>query len=223
MEPEFWLERWQRGEIGFHQDELNPHLRRFWHQLGIAANACVFVPLCGKSKDMEWLHERGHAVWGIEISPVALEAFFQSPARVPTIRQYGELTLYTAQRYNLFLGDYFALEPVHIPHIGAVYDRASLVALPPQSRQRYAQQMARLLPPGTQVLLISVDYPAEQMQGPPFAVSGQQIHALYGAMFDVRELEARNVLDDNPRFRERGVTRLEERVYVLVRNNNVAG
>ena len=44
MKKEFWLERWQRAEIGFHQDEVNPHLPRYWPEL--KQQSCrVFVPL----------------------------------------------------------------------------------------------------------------------------------------------------------------------------------
>jgi len=33
MDKEFWLERWERAEIGFHQDEVNPYLRPLYDAL----------------------------------------------------------------------------------------------------------------------------------------------------------------------------------------------
>lgn len=46
MEKDFWLERWEREEIGFHQNEVNPYLRQYWQELHLARDSVVFVPLC---------------------------------------------------------------------------------------------------------------------------------------------------------------------------------
>ena len=72
MHPEFWLERWQQNQIGFHQARVNPYLQQFWPQLGIAQTGRVFVPLCGKSSDMLWLRAQGHEVVGVEFSELAV-------------------------------------------------------------------------------------------------------------------------------------------------------
>lgn len=217
MEPEFWLERWRNNEIGFHQDQINPNLPNFWPTLVPETNVSVFVPLCGKSADMDWLHERGHRVFGVDISPIAIKAFFDERKLAPQITSQGRLTCYEALHFTLWCGDFFALERAHLTGVSAVYDRASLVALPPALRFRYSEHMTQLLALGTEVLLISLDYPPEQMQGPPFAINAMEIHALYDDAFDVRELAMHNTLDDNPRFRERGLTRFEEHVYALRR------
>jgi thiopurine S-methyltransferase len=52
MDKDFWLERWERKEIGFHQNEINPYLIQYWQELNINHGGEVFVPLCGKSLDM---------------------------------------------------------------------------------------------------------------------------------------------------------------------------
>ena len=77
MEAEYWQSKWIENKIGFHQSEINKRLISYWPD--IAANAVpgkVFVPLCGKSKDMLWLHQQGHSVVGVELSALAAEAFF---------------------------------------------------------------------------------------------------------------------------------------------------
>src|SRR5512138_1105185 len=76
MKRDFWLERWERGETGFHQDEINPYLLQHWPELHVAPGGEVFVPLCGKSLDMVWLRERGYFVLGVELSPIAVQDFF---------------------------------------------------------------------------------------------------------------------------------------------------
>ena len=58
MDPEFWHERWARGEIGFHQHDFNTHMLAFTDRLGVSPGEHVFVPLCGKSLDLLWLLTR---------------------------------------------------------------------------------------------------------------------------------------------------------------------
>lgn len=219
MEPEFWIERWKKNEIGFHQQQYNCNLLEFWPALMPDAATPVFVPLCGKSADMVWLHERGHTVYGVDISPIAVAAFFQELQLVPRITAHGALQRYEAARYTIWCGDLFDLDQDALPGIAAVYDRASLVALPPNLRARYAQHLAHLTTAGTPVLLVTLDYPGQQMDGPPFSVGVSEINTLYARTFEVRELVVRNTLDDNPRFRERGLTRLDERVFSLIRKS----
>lgn len=222
MEPEFWIERWQRNEIGFHQDRINPYLEQFWAELVPDQHSEVFVPLCGKSQDMVWLHERGHSIVGVELSLIAVENFFVEQQIVPTRRKLDGLILFESEGYKIYCGDYFELKFQHVAQVHAVYDRASLVALPPPLRARYVQHLAQLLAAGTRTLLVALDYPDQQMQGPPFAVSDAEVRRLFGDWFVIDNRLVRDTLDDNPRFKERGLSRLEERVYTLQRNTTPA-
>ncbi len=217
MDQAFWHARWQANEIGFHQAEINPYLQTYWPGFAAAAGGCVFVPLCGKSRDMLWLASQGQRVLGVEISPIAAAAFFTENALQCSVeteppfvrRQSGEITLLE--------GDFFALTPVHLTGVTAVYDRASLIALPAVLRRRYAQRMAELLPAGVPVLLITLDYPHGEMDGPPFAVTTAEVKELFAADFQIESLGGQDILADNPRFQARGLTRLEERVFRLRR------
>lgn len=217
METSFWLDRWQRNEIGFHQDTINSHLQTFWPRLGAAPRSTVFVPLCGKSRDMLWLAAQGYRVLGVEISPLAVEAFFSENGLQPRRSVAGAFARWECDEVSLLCGDFFALTPTLLEGGTAVYDRASLIALPPQMRQRYAQHLAELLPPGNKVLLITMEYPQHQMQGPPFCVLEDEVRTLYDDGFHVSAIHGENILDRNPRFRERGLTELREHVYVLTR------
>src|SRR5689334_25114233 len=76
MDPNFWRERWKQGQHGFHRSDVNPALVEHWPRLGLDARAAVFVPLCGKSLDLWWLRDRGHAVTGVELSAIAVRDFF---------------------------------------------------------------------------------------------------------------------------------------------------
>jgi len=215
MNRDFWQARWDEGRIGFHQDEVNPYLQRYWQSLGVAPGATVFVPLCGKSRDMLWLRDRGHAVIGVEIVPRAVEAFFAENGLAATQRQRGKLTLWESEGIKIFRGDFFDITANDVAGVGAVYDRASLIALPPSMRQRYAAHLRAILPGKVNVLLVTMDYPQSEMDGPPFAVTEQEVAALYQDHFNIEQVCSEDILVANPRFQEQGLSRLLEKVYVL--------
>ena len=138
MQPEFWHERWSSNRIGFHRDAPLPLLVAHWTALGLAPDARVFVPLCGKSLDMVWLAERGHRVLGVELSELAVRQFFDERGLVPAIHETAAGAHFVAGAYELIVGDAFALEADVLADCAAVYDRAALIALPPDLRRTYA-------------------------------------------------------------------------------------
>ena len=144
MQREFWLGRWEEGQIGWHQPAAHRALPAFWPDLGIPPGGRVFVPLCGKSLDMVWLRERGHAVAGIDLSAVAARAFFDERGLTPQVASIGELERWTAGGYEYWVGDLFAMTERDLGPVAAVYDRAALVALPPDMRARYYGHLRRL-------------------------------------------------------------------------------
>lgn len=203
MNPDFWLERWQRNEIGFHQPRPHPALQRLWASLGVAPGARVFVPLAGKSLDLVWLASQGHEVVGIELSEIAVRDFAAEHGR--------------PARIDLRQGDLFDLTPETLGPIDAVFDRASLVALPPAMRGRYAAKLAELARPGARTLLVTMEYDQSRMPGPPHSVPEDEVHALFGATHEVQFVERDSALADFPRFAQRGVDRLAEAVWRLTR------
>ena len=215
MTHEYWLNRWERNEIGFHQEGFNPYLMEYWTLLNIPDSGKVFLPLCGKSRDMIWLHNRGHAIFGVELSKLAVADFFQENKFNPIRQAERDFTRYAAGRITILQGDFFNLNKKHLEKVSAVYDRASLVALPPDTRQRYVRHMMHLLPPATQILLVGFDYPQSEMQGPPYAVSSQEISMLYQHHAEINLLKQVDVLDENPRFQQLGLSRLEENIVLL--------
>lgn len=213
-----WLERWREGRIGFHQPEVNAHLVQWWPQIGMPAGSRVFVPLCGKSQDLTWLAGRGHRVVGSELSPLAVSAYFEEAGIAPARRHAGAFERWSHGLITVLCGDFFALDPAITGRLDACYDRAALVALPASLRPRYIEKLAELLAPGAPVLLIGLDYPPAEMEGPPFPVPEAEIRQLAADRFRVSVLAAgTDMLADNPRFAERGLSRMEETVYRLDR------
>ena len=218
MEKSFWHERWERQEIGFHQNEINPFLARHWPELQLAPDAKVFVPLCGKSLDMLWLRKQGHPVLGVELSPIAAQTFFRENGYMPEHTAKRDFECYEAGNIRILCGDFFDLKKDDVKDVRTVYDRASMVALPPAMRERYVRHLLDILPPATRILLLSFDYHQPEMPGPPFAVSVEEVELLYKGRANIRLLSRHDTLDENPRFRERGLTRLQENIFLLALN-----
>jgi thiopurine S-methyltransferase len=215
MNRDFWQARWDEGRIGFHQEEVNPHLQRYWPALGVPPGGSVFVPLCGKSRDMLWLRDHGHPVIGVEIVPRAVEAFFAENNLASTHRSHGAFTLWESEGIKIYQGDFFDLTAGEVGGIAAVYDRASLIALPPSERRRYAAHLHAVLPDDMAVLLVTLDYVQTEMDGPPFAVAEREVTALYRDYFNIEHVYNEDILAANPRFQEQGMSLLQEKIYML--------
>ena len=215
MDSSFWHQRWERREIGFHQPQGNVQLRRFWPTLGLVPETPVLVPLSGKTPDMAWLAEQGHPVTGVELSEIAAREFFSERGVEPVVEPHGGLHRYRGGRVEILAGDFFALDSQVLAASSALYDRAALVALPPQPRRRYAERLCDQLPREAAGLLISLEYDTAEMDGPPFCVTGEQVRELLRGRFRIRELHRAPALGPDDPLRKRGLTALTEAVYRL--------
>jgi thiopurine S-methyltransferase len=216
MDPSFWLQRWRANEIGFHQDKVQPALVKHWTHLNIPKGARVFVPLCGKSHDMTWLESQGLTVIGSELSELAADAYFSERGQTPSVRTAGSFTVKSAGNVEIWCGDFFALKSEHVSATAA-YDRAALVAMPPEMQEKYVAKLAELMPAGSQTVLIGLDYKQSEMTGPPFAISCIAVQTLFEDDFNVTLIEAKDGLAKSDHLAKRGVTYLEEATYLLRR------
>jgi thiopurine S-methyltransferase len=227
MDIDFWLERWKNNETGFHQTTINPYLTYFYGEKGappeLREKLKVFVPLCGKSKDMLWLSQAGYKVFAVECSDGAVKAFFEENALNYKHAEKDQHALYMSSdqksAIEIFQGDFFALHKKDLEDVTDVFDRAALVALPPEMRKQYVEKMAEILKPGTRTLLVTLTYDQTQMEGPPFSVSEDNVTELYSDYFKIDKLCFKDTINDEPRMQERGLTSLIETVYKLTRND----
>lgn len=217
MQPEFWLERWREGRIGFHRDAVMPLLVQYWPALAAPAGTRVFVPLAGKSLDMIWLAAQGHSVLGVELSPLAVQQFFGENDLHPQVADTPHGRRHTVDGIELIQGDVFDLDDAPLSGCHAVYDRAALIALPAGLRARYADEVYGRLPAGCRGLLITLEYPQAEKDGPPFPVDEAEVHRLFADRWDIELLERRDILANEPGFRAEGVTALHTAVYRLSR------
>lgn len=225
MEIDFWLERWNNNQTGFHQQKINPYLIYFYGEKGPAIEQReklkVFVPLCGKSKDMIWLSQNNYKVFGVECSDRAVKDFFEENALNYKHAEKDQHALYQSSDLpsviELFQGDFFELQQSGLDDVTDIFDRASLVALPVEMRRQYADKMAELQKPGVRTLLVTLTFDSTEMNGPPFSVTEDEVHALYSENFSIQKLLYKDVIAEETGLRNRGLTALVETVYKLVR------
>jgi len=217
LSPTYWHQRWLDGEIGWHRDQVNDHLLSHWDILGVTPGSEILVPLCGKSQDMAWLLQQGYSVLGVEFSPKAVQEFFAEQQLTPVVSDQGEFESYKAAGFHLLCGDIFKLTSEDLQTVSAVYDRASLVALNKPQRQRYARLLADILPPAISILLVSMDYPETEMQGPPHSVPETEVTELFTNDFSIKKLHTHDLMTDGDRYSDKGLSRMWEQVFQLDR------
>lgn len=215
MDGEFWRSRWQSGKTAFHRSEHHPLLERYVGRF--PSGGRILVPLAGKTLDMRYLRARGHSVVGVELVEAAVEQFYAEAGWEAEISRTGAHPVYRAEEVELHVADMFHTTPGQLGRINGVYDRAALIALPPVMRARYAAHLAGLLPGHVGVLVITLEYNAREMQGPPFSVPVAEVEAIFGGPFEVFRLESNDALEAQPDLRERGLSKLREHALWLRR------
>lgn len=182
MEEGFWHQRWRDGAIGFHLDAPNPLLVAHFEALRLPAGSRVFLPLCGKTVDISWLLAHGYRVAGAELSRIAIDALFEALGIRPVVEQVGTLLHYRGPGIDIFVGNIFDLTATTLGPVDAVYDRAALVALPRDLRERYAAHLP-IITAGAPQLLIAFEYDQRRVEGPPFSIDGAEVARLYASTY----------------------------------------
>ncbi|EGR1584219.1 thiopurine S-methyltransferase [Vibrio parahaemolyticus] len=211
-DQEFWHSKWASNQIGFHLEDVNPLLPACWHHANPKREDKVLVPLCGKSEDLVWLATKHDSVEGVELSQIAVRSFFAEHFYTPTVTPIsGMHELYQFDELSIYTGDFFTA-PVSQADI--VYDRAALVALPQDMREVYVARLKLLLNPGGRILLVTLNYPQEEMAGPPFSVPLEEIQQLF-AGYKVTCLNVDQADEHHPKIAKKGLSRFSEEVYLI--------
>jgi thiopurine S-methyltransferase len=217
VDHQHWLDRWKENRIGFHEASVNQHLQTWFPQFAPPTGSTVFVPLCGKAQDLCWIAEQGYQVIGIELSQIAIEAFFEENSIAFECAVNDRFTTYEAENICLLQGDFFDLRDDDLGDCGLVYDRAALIALERDDRPRYYEHMLSIMPASCNMLLITLEYDQAEMRGPPFSVPTDEVLQRYDDAFTIQLLHVRDIVDHGPRWRKVGLTALNESVFSLVR------
>ncbi len=217
MEKDFWLKAWEEGRTRFHNQQPNTDLLQYFPLFKSQVTE-AFVPLCGKSIDMHFLHQAGLEVTGVELSPLAVEQFKHDSKELGlewTETELSQHVLSQTESLNLYCGDLFELPAEVLESVDFIYDRAAIVALPPELRLKYATWIKETFKQPHQILLISFEYDQVLCEGPPFSVTEAEIRQLFSDSYTIELLDRRAVDDINPKFVEANVTKFERTVYQL--------
>lgn len=187
MDADFWHERWRDNRINFHEGKANALLVTHFDALTLADGARIFLPLCGKTRDIAWLLSKGCRVAGAELSRTAIDQLFDELGLQPEITDLGDLIHYMASDIDIFVGDIFQLTGPVLGPVDAIVDRAALVALPEEMRANYASHLTQISSRARQ-LLITFEYDQAQMDGPPFSVTDDDVRRLYAERYDLVHL-----------------------------------
>jgi thiopurine S-methyltransferase len=187
MEAEFWLNRWQTNQTGWHERAVNPLLIAHFPSLNLAPGGRVFVPFCGKSLDLGWLLSQGYVVAGAELSELAITQLFTELGMEPTISEGGKHKHFHGEKIDIFVGDLFELSREVLGPVDAVYDRAALVALPQAMREQYTTHLTTLTALAPQ-LVIGYEYDQAVVPGPPFSVTPDELHRHYSDSYTLTPL-----------------------------------
>ncbi len=212
-----WLTHWEQDDIPFHFPAVNPLLEKYWPQLNIAKPSHVLVPLCGKTKDLLWLANQGCQVSGVELSPIACESFFVENGLSFSKADHGSYSSYESEKIKLFCGDIFKLPPNLFSTVTAIYDRAALIALSSELRQNYANYLVQLTHYSAKQILLIVIESSDQVQGPPYPISLNDLTQLYKDQFSIQELVRISKTDIPEHLQNKGYRILDEVVYRLTK------
>ncbi|MDI9244526.1 thiopurine S-methyltransferase [Marinobacter sp. CHS3-4] len=216
MEHEFWHRRWANNEIGFHEGTVNQYLHQHWPELAENRTGTVLVPLCGKAHDLWWLHDRGHPIIGVELSEIACKDFFEEGDEKAMVKPGEPFTIFRHDDLEIWNGDFFQLVPTDVSHVRLVYDRAALIALPPDMRPKYVEHLTAVTPDQTQILLITLDFEGSPT-APPFNVSDEEVRALYEDDYEIEHVHTQTLARDHPFAKRKGLNGASESVFRLTK------
>ncbi len=229
-----WKLGWAAGRKGFHMSSVNENLKVnlddfIGSDAKASSGARVLVPLCGKTRDMPFLASLGCQVVGVEGVTQAIDeldadlrsldgAALSSPVKgdsfVTRSADIGSGTLTVQQ------GDFFKLDQAEAKgSFQYCYDRASLVAIEPSDRKKYAAVCADMLQEGGKILLVTLEHDPfnKGRLGPPYTVSESDVRRLYSEKFDIETVSRKNLYENEPKWKTLGVSYMYENVFILTR------
>ncbi len=203
---ENWLERWETGRTGWHEPDGNLNLQTHCTWM----DRRVLVPLCGKTPDLLWLESRGNDVVGVELSEIAVVAFFEEHGLEYEV-ELGTLDAYrcTSRNITLFCGDYFDFD---VELFDAHYDRGALIALPAHLRGKYAKHTTTLLAEDAEQFVLTLNYDDSVAKGPPFCVRSDELLSYWPGLTELARID--DAENAPPKFAQAGVTKIDEIVWV---------
>jgi thiopurine S-methyltransferase len=210
---------WKRNDIKFHQPVISSLLQQYLPQLHLNTNDSILVPLCGKSLDMDLLADSGYHVMGVEVSNIAIQAYFDARGVKPRKEKKEKFIRWWHQNIEIWCGDIFNLTANDIGHIRTLYDCAALTAFPADSRPYYVRHFHENLSPHSQILLITVETADGQQQDSSSTID-REVQALYEKHYRIDLLHGQRSFKQDPEDPGGPNRTMEEKVYLLTNSTS---
>ena len=88
-----------------------------------------------------------------------------------------------------------------------------MIAIPPTKREAYVEQIRQFTKPNAAGLLITFAYPKEEMEGPPFSLTDNDVEELFSDGFELECLEQLDLTDE----KDRGLSQVTSSVFRIRR------
>ena len=215
-----WAQRWEDGNTGWHGSQVNENLQKHAnHVVQSNQHSTIAVPLCGKSLDMLWLRDQGATVVGIELVCKPIQDFFAQNNLQPEQHDniYSSNNLHLIES-DILLVDQATLSKIGISNLDAIYDRAALVAMPPELKSQYAEHCLSLLKPKGIILLIGYNSNLQAHQGPPFPIKEGSVEQWYQKASAIQVLEhSIEEFDSDSPMAQRGMQWIETTIWKITK------
>lgn len=218
---EDWSNRWREGRAGWHLEGVHQMLAKYFANEIVQdrTDLKIFVPLCGKAKDLKWMHDQGHRIVGVEFDELVVrELFDEAGIALASVEKIGGLQRFSSQdgRFKVYQGDFFLYKQEYESELmDGIWDRGSLVAVNISDREKYASIITSAMSPTCRYLLDTLEYNVAEYTGVPHCVTNDEIKHLYDSKCEIKFLENRDALVE--RWKKQGMTRFEENVHLLAR------
>lgn len=215
---EDWSNRWREGRAGWNLDGVHKMLAKHFEKVvNGRTDLKIFVPLCGKAKDMKWMFDQGHRIVGVEYDEqVVRELFVENGLELDKVKEMGGLKLFSSLdgRFKVYQGDFFLFKSEYESEpMNGIWDRGSLVAVNVADREKYASIILSVMAPDCRYLLDTLEYDVSEYVGVPHCVTDQDIHGLYHSKCDIERLERRDALVE--RWKKQGLTKFDEKADLI--------
>jgi len=210
-----WLDRWKKGTTGWHRSDINPQLIKHINQFVETRPQKIFVPLCGASLDMKYLIDQGFHVVGVELSPLAINRFFNENKIACKVSKVEDFDFYQGKNIDIYCGDFFKLKKDYFYDVSCVYDRAALIALNPDLQKKYARHLKEILANSSKILLLTMFYPQNEMEGPPFSVGDDNVEELFSEFKEIKKISSVNEKESSLKPNDLNLTYLFKNVYLI--------
>jgi len=210
-----WLDRWKKGATGWHRSDINPQLIENINQLAKTRPQKIFVPLCGASLDMKYLIDQGFHVVGVELSSIAIDRFFNENKIEHKVSKVEDFVLYQGKNIEIYCGDFFRLKKNYLYDVSCIYDRAALIALNPDLQKKYVRHLKDILPNSSKILLLTMFYPQNEMEGPPFSVGDDNVEDLFSGSKEIKKISSLNEKESSLKPDDLNLKYLFKNIYLI--------